>query len=273
MKKNKTLTFGKWLEVWIDTYKKPYLAESSIKRLLVSVRNHVPQWLKDKRVTEITAFDLDRAVANCALPRSRKYVYHILHNSLHRAYCLDVITTNVASKMTLIRHRQKRGQSLTHEEQRLFLKAVANTPYFNAFKFLLLTGVRRGELTGLKFDDVQHTERLIKINGTKTETSDRFILLTDELEGIITEQRKRHPDEEFVFPYNADALTHLFKHVCPNHKLHDLRHTFITRCAESGININVTQNLVGHKTLNTTLSVYTHISIDFARSEFAKFKA
>lgn len=43
--------------------------------------------------------------------------------------------------------------------------------------------------------------------------------------------------------------------------------------AESGININVTQNLVGHKTLNTTLSIYTHISIDFARSEFAKFKA
>ena len=62
----------------------------------------------------------------------------------------------------------------------------------------------------------------LSANGTKTETSDRFILLTDELKGIITEQRKRHPDEEFVFPYNADALTHLFKLVCPNHKLHDL---------------------------------------------------
>ena len=89
----------------------------------------------------------------------------------------------------------------------------------------------------------------------------------------MAEQRKRHSDEEFVFPYSADALTHLFKQVCPDHKLHDLRHTFITRCAESGININVTQNLVGHKTLNITLSIYTHISIDFARSEFAKFKA
>ena len=145
MKRNNAPTFGKWLEIWINTYKKPYLAESSIKRLLVSVRNHVPQWLKDKRVNEITAFDLDRAVANCDLPRSRKYVYHILHNSLYRAYCLDVIPANVASKMTLVRHRQKRGQSLTHEEQRKFLKAVENTPYFNAFKFLLLTGVRRGE--------------------------------------------------------------------------------------------------------------------------------
>ncbi len=272
MRKNNAPTFGQWLESWIKIYKIPFLAESSIKRLRVSVKNHVPQWLKDKRITDIKAFDLDRAVASCNLPRSRKYVYHILHNSLYRAYCLDMIPVNVASKMTLIRHRQKRGQSLTHEEQAKFLKAVENSPYFNAFRFLLLTGVRRGELTGLKFDDVQHSERLIKVNGTKTETSERFILLTDELEKIIAEQRERHPTDVYIFPYSADALTHLFKQVCPTHKLHDLRHTFITRCAESGIHINVTQNLVGHKTLNTTLSIYTHISIDFARSEFEKFR-
>ena len=89
---------------------------------------------------------------------------------------------------------------------------------------------------------------------------------------IIAEQRERHAGEVFVFPYSADALTHLFKQVCPNHKLHDLRHTFITRCAESGIHINVTQTLFGNKTVNTTLAIYTHTSLDFARTEFEKFR-
>ena len=272
MKKNNSPTYGKWLETWVKIYKEPYLTESSIKRLLVSVRNHVPQWLKEKRLTAIRAFDLDKAVAGCTLPRSRKYVYHILHNSLYRAYCLDLIPTNVASKMTLVRHRQKRGQSLTHEEQTKFLNAVKDTPYYNAFRFLLLTGVRRGELMSIKFSDVLHADKLIKINGTKTETSERYIILTEEIEKIIAQQLERHAGEVYVFPYSADALTHLFKQVCPNHKLHDLRHTFITRCAESGIHINVTQTLVGHKTLNTTLAIYTHTSLDFARTEFEKFR-
>lgn len=266
------MLFSEWLTEWIKVYKAPYLTDGSVKRLLVSVRNHIPQWIKNKRINEIRAIDLDKAVASCPLPRSRKYVYHILHNSLYRAYCVDLIEQNVASKMSLVRHRQKRGQSLTHEEQDKLLTAVKFTPYYNAIRFLLLTGVRRGELASLKFSDVYDLDGLIKINGTKTETSERFIFLTNELKQIIAEQKEKHPESEYIFLYHGDTLTHLFKTVLSNHKLHDLRHTFITRCAESGININVTQNLVGHKTLNTTLSIYTHISIDFARSEFEKFR-
>ena len=73
----------------------------------------------------------------------------------------------------------------------------------------------------LKFSDVLHADKLIKINGTKTETSERYIILTEELEKIIAQQLERHAGEVYVFPYSADALTHLFKQVCPNHKTYN----------------------------------------------------
>lgn len=51
----------------------------------------------------------------------------------------------------------------------------------------------------------------------------------------------------------------------------ELRHTFITRCAESGVNVNVCQQLVGHASADMTINVYTHVMDEFKRKEAAKF--
>ena len=266
------MILSEWLEVWLTTYKIPYLKLSSINRINTALKNHIPLWLKNKSITDITVMDLDKSLSEIELSRTRKYCYYILHNSLYRAYCLGFIKDNVAQKMLLVKHKQRRGKALNKTEQVKFLKAIEKSPYKNAFKFLLFSGVRRGELERLEYKDVYELDNLILIRGTKTETSERYIILTNELKEIIREQREVHPFANVIFPYPADTLTHHFKKYCPGHKLHDLRHTFITRCAESGININVTQNLVGHKTLNTTLAIYTHISQEFLKEEFKKFK-
>ncbi len=268
---SKNITYKEFIDYWLEVYKKPYLKPSSYKRILAEIKNHIPEEVKKARLNRITVGMIDKAVASVDLSRSRKYVYYVYHNSLHRAYCLGLITDNIAEKLFLVKHRQKRGQALTHEEQESFLKAIHGTFYENAFLFLLHSGIRRTELITLKYSDVHKKDGLIKISGTKTDTSERFIPLTDKLAEIIERQRERAKGE-LIFPYYADTLTHHFKRYSPNHRLHDLRHTYITRCAESGVNINVTQSLVGHKTLNTTLAIYTHVSTLFIKSEIAKLK-
>lgn len=267
---NKNIKYLDFLNYWIRVYKIPYIKPSSVKRIQAEIKN-IPEEIKQTRVKDITAEMIDKAISKVKLSRSRKYVYYVYHNSLHRAYCLNLLKDNVADKIFLVRHKQKRGQALTKEEQENFLQAIKGTMYENAFKFLLYSGVRRTELLTIRFNDVFEKDKVIKVNGTKTATSERYIPLTDKLAEIIEEERKR-AKTSFIFNFKPDTLTHIFKKYCPNHKLHDLRHTFITRCAESGVNINVTQNLVGHSTLNTTLAIYTHISQKFIQDEIKKLE-
>ena len=105
--------------------------------------------------------------------------------------------------------------------------------------------------------------------------SARNILLTDEVETILNGQKKQNEERGIkgrrVFPYSAQQASRHFKTLCPNHHLHELRHTFITRCAESGVNVNVCQQLVGHASADMTINVYTHVMDEFKRKEAAKF--
>ena len=267
---SKNIIYGDFLNYWLDTYKKPYLKPLSVKRIQAELKN-VPDQIKRMRVKDITAEIIDKALAQVKLSRSRKYMYYVYHNSLKRAYCLNLTKDNVSEKIFLVRHKQKRGQALTREEQENFLQAIRGSEYENALKFLLYSGLRRTELLSIEQADVLRKDKLIKIHGTKTTASERFIPLTDKLLEIIEKQQKGAKDG-LIFPYKPDTLTHIFKKYCPKHKLHDLRHTFITRCAESGVNINVTQKIVGHSTLNTTLAIYTHISDKFIQDEIKKLK-
>lgn len=243
----------------------------SIKRMRVTFRNHISCWLLEKELSEITTFDVDKALSECKLSRSRKYAYYVLHNSLKKAYRVGLLTQNVADNMERVKHREKRGSALTFKEQSAFLNSIKGNPYEYVFRFMLVTGVRRSEAVCLRWSDIDFENGIIHIRGTKTEASDRVFFLTSDILEILLKQRARVKGER-IFPYSGDNLTHVFKSFCPNHKLHDLRHTFVTRCAESGVNISVTQQLAGHSNINTTLNIYTHVLTDFAREEFKKFK-
>lgn len=58
----------------------------------------------------------------------------------------------------------------------------------------------------------------------------------------------------------------------PNHKLHDLRHTFATRCLENGVSMKCIQVWLGHTRLDTTAMIYSHLLPDFEKSESVKVK-
>ena len=77
--------------------------------------------------------------------------------------------------------------------------------------------------------------------------------------------------ESIVFPFAAQQVSREFKKLCGSHHLHELRHTFITRCCESGVNPSVCQQLVGHSTGDMIMNVYMHVMDEFKRKEAAKF--
>lgn len=151
--------------------------------------------------------------------------------------------------------------------------------------FYICTGVRRCEALSIEWSDINEEENIIHIKGTKTEESDRHILLTSDIKFILNEQRKQNEREKekrgrgryhqapesIVFPFSAQQTSREFKKLCGGHHLHELRHTFITRCCESGVNPSVCQQLVGHSTGDMIMNVYMHVMDEFKRREAAKF--
>lgn len=174
-----------------------------------------------------------------------------------------------------VKYKKQRSKALTITEQREFMNRLENSRYKWLMLFYLHTGVRRTEALNIEWQDIDETEKLILIKGTKTEESQRYILLTDEVKNILENQRIQNTKENKtgnrVFPYCPETVSRNFKKLCPKHHLHELRHTFITRCCESGVNVNVCQQLVGHATADMTINVYTHVMDEFKRKEAAKF--
>jgi integrase len=214
---------------------------------------------------------------------SRTYIYtrQVWHNAFVKACRYGIAAQNPLDLCERVSYKKKRSKALTIAEQRAFMERLEQSRVKWLMLFYLQTGTRRNEALTLEWQDIDESEKIIHIKGTKTENSCRDILLTNEVKAILEGQRKqteadektkyksKHPER--VFPYSANYISQAFKKLCGSHHLHELRHTFITRCAESGVNVNVCQQLVGHSSPALTLEVYTHVMDDFKRKEAAKF--
>lgn len=269
------ITLGEWLSIWYDTYKKPYLKPYSLRNIEQQIRLHTPEWLKAMRLKEIRLFDIDRALAEIPRGRTQVYTRQVWHGAFLKAQKLGIIESNVILLTDKLPYKKKKSKALTIDEQTVFINALENRRFKWVMLFYLYTGVRRAEALSLEWSDIDEKSNLILIKGTKTEDSFRYILLTDDIREILDGQRKQNEKESVngckVFPYSIQCVSKNFKKVCPMHHLHDLRHTYITRCAECGINPSVTQQLVGHSSIDMTMSVYTHVLDEFKRKEALKF--
>lgn len=285
MQRYRDMTLGEWLSFWYATYKQPYLRPYSLRNIEQMIRLHTPAWLKEMRLADISVLDFDKALSELPNGRTRRYARQTWHAAFGKAARLGIVDRNVVELTDAVKYRKERGKALTVKERWDFLQAIKGTRLEWLMRFYLMTGVRRAEALALEWSDIDEQEGLILIRGTKTEGSYRTILLTDEIKQVLAEQRKQNAADrqrrgrgvfhvcsaERVFPFSAEYVSRAFKQFCPTHHLHDLRHTYITLCAESGVNVRVCQQLVGHSTAAMTLNVYTHVMDDYKRKEAAKF--
>ena len=176
------------------------------------------------------------------------------------------------SPMRFIRppqYEEQNGVALTLEEERELLHRIKTSKCVPEIRaaliFLLYSGIRRSELASAKIVDGCVEVRNAKTRkGFKEKT--RIIPVTPMLAAWLPGFKL-----EKIRTVRPDALTQAMKRLMPEHHLHELRHTFITRCQECGVPREVVSVWAGHAADNTqTSNVYTHFSPEFMKKEAQK---
>lgn len=266
-----------YLDEWLVICKKPFVSEKTFRDLSRNVHIHIAERLPNKWLYEITTDDLQGCLNAIQQTRTRESVHTVLLNAFARAYKLGYIPVNPCEELLYRKHKRTGRNSLTQAQQTEFraLAAQCRKPFNLLFLFYLLTGVRKAEPLLLRWEDVREQENVIILRGTKTETSlERPLPLYPELKELLETMRKERGRNAMLFPVSLTAIqkevVKLQRKLSFRFSLHMLRHTFITNCVEKGVSLKAVQRWAGHKSLETTEKVYTHISTAFEQEEARK---
>lgn len=247
-----------YMEQWLEVVKKPFVKETTYVDYVRTAKTYIFPAFKNQYIEHIRALDLQSFISKiCDSGRNRtaKKAYQLLSTLFDYAVADGIITLNPIAKVKLARYEQEHGVPLTVEEENTLIQTMQENPtvYHQAYAFILYTGIRRSELASVEMDG--EWIRLLTAKQRKgMKEKYRSIPISPMLQRVLP-----YIDIERMKTASLAVLTNRFKDIFPNHHLHDLRHTFITRAQECGIRREIVSLWAGHKADSSiTTTVYTH---------------
>ena len=304
------MTFGEWIDFWYQQYSKITLRPTTQSEYESLIYKHIIPEIGKIQLDKLTQNDLQQFYSRLKLTgrKIRTKVYgnglsdrmiracHTLcRKSLEKAVEENMIRTNPAIDCKLPPKKYNEMKVLTREEMKRFIIQAKYDGYLELFILELSTGMRRGEILGLQWDDLNMKTGVLKIsrqvvllNGKihisepKTKKSIRTIILPKDIIKILKEYKKT-VDSKWLFPSpvkediprNPTAVRKILdrtlkKAGCKHIRFHDLRHTFATTALANGMDIKTLSAIIGHNSAETTLNIYTHITDEMQRTAAKK---
>ena len=290
-----------WFDYWISI-KKQTVRPNTVRNYSERYERNIKDVIGKKLLTEVKPIHCQTIFSKMAEEGYKTTTIYqtriALYNMLEFARENDVLITNPCKKSVKsdMGKPSTKKEALTIDVQKKFLEAVVGYSYENQYRFVLQTGLRTGELIGLKWSDIDFENRTMKIERSmeyrykvgewrigppKSKSGYRTIPLTDEAIRILENQRAKNkklkliPIEwnDTVFlcrngtpVKNSTYDTGLFKYCdrvgIPHFSMHVLRHTFATRCIEGGMKPKTLQKILGLSNIGITMNLYVHITED-----------
>ena len=171
------------------------------------------------------------------------------------------------------------------------MEAAQRRDLLSMFYLELVSGLRKGELVALRWDDldvqsktisvsrqyVRNPDGSLELTRPKTENSVRLVSIPQAAVDLLLQEHDHHPDNPYMFPsplagemYHPDSVVNLHKKILKDAGLehlrfHDLRHTFATLSLKNGVDVKTLSSTLGHYSAGFTLSTYTHATPDMMR--------
>lgn len=288
------MMFGDWITQFLEVYKKGNVKQTWFHQLEI-LAGHVSDMLKVKKVGKILPVDLQCFLTEFSNRMSKSYAAKMrvfLRSLFNEAHENGLCAKNPASKLTLPNKPEKPRESYTTAEVKAILAYApchVNQTIATAIVTMLFTGLRRGELLGLRWNDItdntimvrrgvflEHNMPKVIEYQAKTASSIRVVPLVPYVSGMMKQLRTR-PDCGYIFASQVGTIMHprnfsrayaeFFKALqrkYPGFKVlspHCCRHTYATLGLEGGADLRTMQLLLGHTDPKTTAR-YLHPSMD-----------
>ena len=290
------LSYGEYLQDWFNT-KKYSVGIQTAKVLKGYLNSCIIPSLGNIKLAKLTSLHMQNYV-NSLRDEGLKQgtiekIIKLIRNSLEHAIDLELIPKNVTAKTKLPKSDKEELTVWNEQEVQLFLNAVQDSRYSIVFHMALVTGMRQGELLGMRWKDVDLEKGHLTISqtlshggktfllGGKTKSSLRKILLPASTVAKLKKHRafvlkeklgqgEEYQDNDSVMctpsgtpinPANVRrSLNALIKEAAvPKIRFHDLRHTHATLLLAKGVNVKVISERLGHSNIKITVDTYSHV--------------
>lgn len=293
--KQNQITIDELHKIWFENYKNA-VKESSARMEKNVYTNHIKPCFGNQFIDKITVVALQKWADKKATELvAFRRVIAIMNALFEYGMRLNYVSSNLVKRVLIPKKTTRKRRDIeknvyTREELELFLK-IAKTRsimQYTFFKILACTGLRRSECLALTWQDIDFENNLLSVSKTlasgfnsqlilqkpKSRTSNRKIPISSALRELLIEYQKQSTSEKLFHTVN-DTFLHLsapntwlneIYHAHPELReitLHGFRHTFATLLiSETNVKPKTVQMLLGHKNIEITLNLYTHINQD-----------
>ncbi len=292
-------TVAQFMEHWLVTYAASNTRPRTQMGYRAHIRRHIGrhigsiqlQLLRAEHIQRMYQSRLDEGLSGTTV----RHVHRILSQALSHAVKWSELVRNPAEAVTAPRPNPSRIKMWDPLTLNQFLEQCGISRFSNLYRFTMRTGLRRGELLGLRWKDVDFNgKRLMVVNTLqridgqglleappKTSRSRRSLALGQEAMAILGSVRSKQMEQRlqvgpawhdtgYVFtlsdgrPIEPGSVTRDFRTTVaklgiPELNLHGLRHAFATLMLLAGVSAKVVSEMMGHSSVMVTLDTYSHV--------------
>lgn len=296
------MTLGQWLDQWLENMTGT-IRPVTMKRYEGTVARHIKPYLGEKIISQVTGKDIQKLYDILAHHGNRntgeglasgtiRGIHAMFHEAMGAAQQAGLIPRNPTEDIDAPKFSYKGKKVLTDEQLEKFMGTIQRDSVWCDFFYTeLTTGLRRGEICGLKWEDFDEAKGALRIRrtiheekggkltawDTKTAAGTRTINLAPSTAALLRE-RKKTALTEWIFPHPLkpeqptrpsaayERMRDVLKQAeLPDIRFHDLRHTFATHALTSGVDVKTLSGILGHTRAAFTLDTYTHTTGDMQK--------
>ena len=285
------MSYDQWYSQYMTLYKSNLKPRTREEYDRIN-RTYLAPILGALDVAAITPEDVQRCLVRAADrggTRQAQAVYSLIHAVMRRACRSRLILWNPVDALDKPEHTPEQGRQLTDRDYEAAAPFVLQDL---ALSLALFAGLRRGEICGLQWADVDLQHGVLHIRRQRQRVAGQLIVQTPksasgcrdvpiapELLPLLRQQYRFFP-RAFVVECSPEHVGHKWATIqerdvllSQHYRLHDLRHTYGSRLILKGCLPRVVQYLMGHGSLEVTMRVYSHVDADQAAREVRKVYA